>query len=82
MPGQALNDLRNGRINGVLTIPAGFSERMVDKNDPRIALIEDNTDGFVSSAMIGSLTGLVAAYNEPALKARRGPQARLDIVEV
>src|SRR5215831_17410936 len=39
--GQALNDLRNGRINGVLTIPAGFSQRVVDRNDPRVALIED-----------------------------------------
>jgi ABC-2 type transport system permease protein len=80
--GQALNDLRNGRINGVLTIPAGFSERVLDKNGPRIALIEDNTDGFVSSAMIGSVNGLVAAYNEPAFKARIATQPRLDIVEV
>jgi len=80
--GQALNDLRNGRVNGVLTIPAGFSERVFDKNEPRIALIEDNTDGFVSSAMIGSVTGLVAAYNEPTLKARRGTLPQLDIVEV
>src|SRR5437762_7951046 len=80
--GQALNDLRNGRINGVLTIPAGFSERVLDRNEPRIALIEDNTDGFVSSAMIGSVNGLVAAYNEPALKSRLAAQPRLDIVEV
>src|SRR6185295_10814506 len=55
--GEALRDLRNGRINGVLTIPAGFSQRVVAKNDPRIALIEDNTDGFVSAAMIGSVSG-------------------------
>jgi ABC-2 type transport system permease protein len=80
--GKALNDLRNGRINGVLTIPAGFSERVFDKNEPRIALIEDNTDGFVASAMIGSVSGLVAAYNEPSLKARRGTVPTLDIVEV
>src|SRR5499427_8895590 len=80
--GQALNDLRNGRVNGVLTIPNGFSERVVDRNDPRIALIEDNTDGFNSSAMIASVNGLVAAYNEPAVKARRGVQPQLDIVEV
>src|SRR5436189_5369499 len=32
--GQALSDLRNGRVNGVLTIPAGFSERILDKHDP------------------------------------------------
>src|SRR5215468_2391446 len=80
--GQALNDLRNGRINGVLTIPAGFSQRVLDRNEPSVALIEDNTDGFVSSAMIGSMTGLVAAYNEPVLKSRLAGQPRLDIVEV
>jgi ABC-2 type transport system permease protein len=79
---QALNDLRNGLVNGVLTIPAGFSERVFDKNEPRLALIADNTDSVVSSAMQGSMTGLVAAYNEPVLKSRRGVQARLDFVEV
>jgi len=80
--GQALNDLRNGVINGVLTIPAGFSERVLDRNEPQLALIQDNTDGFVSSAMISSVTGLVAAYNEPALESRVAATPRLDIVEV
>src|SRR5206468_2498106 len=80
--GQALTDLRNGRINGVLTIPAGFSQRVVDKNQPQVALIEDNTDGFVSSAMIGSLTGLISAYNEPGLNARLASRPHLEIVEV
>jgi len=80
--GQALNDLRNGRVNGVLTIPTGFSERVIDKNEPRIALIEDNTDSFNSSAMAASMSGLISAYNEPALKARRAAQPRLEIVEV
>ena len=82
--GQALTDLRNGRINGVLTIPPEFSQRMVEKNDPRLALIEDNTDGFVASAMVGSMTGLVAAYNtRPAVSvARLEGQPRLDVVEV
>src|SRR2546425_1295337 len=28
-PGQALNDLRNGRVNGVLTIPPEFSRRVL-----------------------------------------------------
>src|SRR5215472_4124443 len=80
--GQALNDLRNGRVNGVLTIPNGFSERVVDRNEPRIALIQDNTDSFNSSAMIASVNGLVAAYNEPALRSRLDTQPRLEIVEV
>src|SRR5262245_42017734 len=66
--GTALNDLRNGRVNGVLTIPPGFSERVLEKNEPRVALIEDNTDNFSSGAMIQSINGLVSAYNEPMLK--------------
>src|SRR6266478_6845395 len=80
--GEALTDLRNGRINGVLTIPAGFSQRMIDKNEPSVALIEDNTDGFRASAMVGSVTGLMAAYNHPALLNHLAGEPRLDVVEV
>jgi ABC-2 type transport system permease protein len=80
-PGQALTDLRNGRINGVLTIPPEFSRRVLERNQPRIALIEDNTDNFVSVALAGTLNAIIGAYNQPA--ARRVPdRATLDVVEV
>ncbi|PYR68066.1 MAG: ABC transporter permease, partial [Acidobacteria bacterium] len=46
--GQAVTDLRNGRVNGVLTIPPEFSRRVLAKNEPRVALIEDNTDNVVA----------------------------------
>src|SRR5712691_2045873 len=46
--GQALTDLRDGRVNGVLTIPPEFSRKTLEKAEPRVALIEDNTDNFVS----------------------------------
>src|SRR5205807_1569605 len=62
-PGRALADLRNGRVNGVLTIPPEFSRRVLAHNQPRVALIEDNTDNVVSAALAGTLTGMVAAYN-------------------
>ena len=81
--GQALADLRNGRLNGVLTIPPDFSRRMLAKESPRVALIEDNTDTFVSSSLAATLNGLVGAYNEPAATgARLATQATLDVVEV
>jgi len=80
--GEALTDLRNGRINGVLTIPAGFSQRLIDRNEPSVALIEDNTDGFRASAMVGSVTGLMAAYNQPALLKHLAAEPRLDVVEI
>jgi ABC-2 type transport system permease protein len=81
--GVALNDLRNGVINGVLTIPAGFSRRAASDNEPRLALIQDNTDSFVANALTGSLRGLVDAYNQPLLPASRIPsEVTLDVVEV
>jgi ABC-2 type transport system permease protein len=81
-PGRALDDLRNGRVNGVLTIPPEFSRRVLEKNQPRVALIEDNTDNFVSSALAGTLGGMMSAYNLPAHAARVPGQATLDVVEV
>ena len=63
---QAIDDLRNGRVNGVLTIPNGFSRRVLAKADPRVALIEDNTDNFVAVALAATMNGLVSAYGEPA----------------
>src|SRR3954465_14302637 len=50
-PGAALQDLRNGRVNGVLTIPPDFSRRSLTDNAPRVALIADNTDNFVSARL-------------------------------
>ena len=80
--GQALTDLRNGRINGVLTIPPEFSRRVLAKNQPRVALIEDNTDNFVSATLVGSVGGMVSAFNVPANTPRVPGQATLDVVEI
>ncbi len=78
----AIDDLRNGRINGVLTIPNGFSRRVLAKADPRVALIEDNTDNFVSATLAATMGGMVSAYGQPADPPRVGAQPRLDVVEV
>src|SRR5689334_11446230 len=57
--GRALADLRDGRVNGVLTVPPDFSRRMLARNEPRVALIADNTDNFVSSALAATLGQVV-----------------------
>src|SRR4051794_22913027 len=80
--GHAIGDLRNGRVNGVLTIPPDFSRRVLAKDEPRLALIEDNTDSFVSVALAGTLGGMIQAYTEPARAPRLGVSPRLDVVEV
>jgi ABC-2 type transport system permease protein len=81
--GTALDALRNGRINGVLTIPPGFSRRVLAKDDPHVALIEDNTDTFVSNTLEGSLSGMLSAYNQPVVDPDRvSASTALDVVEV
>jgi ABC-2 type transport system permease protein len=80
--GAAISDLRNGHVNGVLTIPPEFSRRVFAKNQPRVALIEDNTDNVVSSALAATLSGMVLTYNAPVLPPRIAGAAGLDVVEV
>jgi ABC-2 type transport system permease protein len=80
--GQALTDLRNGRVNGVLTIPPEFSRRVLSANQPRVALISDNTDNFASAALGGSISALLGAYNAGPTAVRVPGGATLDVVEV
>jgi ABC-type multidrug transport system permease subunit len=81
-PGDALADLRNGRINGVLTIPPEFSRRVLERNQPRVALVEDNTDNFVAGTLAATVNSMMEAYNQPATGVRVPGQAVLDVVEV
>ena len=81
-PGRALTALRNGRLNGVLTIPPGFSRRILSGNAPRVALIEDNTDNFVSATLAGTMSGLLGAYNSAPNGHRIVAQPTLELVEV
>jgi ABC-type multidrug transport system permease subunit len=80
--GVAISDLRNGRVNGVLTIPPDFSRRVLARNQPRVALIEDNTDNFVSSALAATLGSMLVTYNQPAMTPRISTATGLDVVEV
>jgi len=81
-PGQALADLRNGVVNGVLTIPPDFSRRLLTNNEPRVALISDNTDTFVSTSLAATIGSVVAALNAPATPVRVDGAASLEVVEV
>jgi ABC-2 type transport system permease protein len=81
--GLALSGLRNGHVNGVLTIPPDFSRRVLSKNAPRVALIEDNTDTFVSVTLSSTLSSVLAAYSPGVrITPRIAREATLDVVEV
>lgn len=81
-PGQAEHDLRDGTISGVLEIPPQFSRKILAGANPRIALIEDNTDQFAASALEGILHALLPAYNAAPVSPRMSATATLDVVEV
>jgi ABC-2 type transport system permease protein len=56
---------------------------VLGRNQPKVALIADNTDNFVSGTLAATVGQLVSAFNQPGPSSMRIPsQATLDIVEV
>jgi ABC-2 type transport system permease protein len=80
--GEALRDLREGRIGGLVTIPPDFSRQLLAGASPRIALIEDNTDQFSAASLEGALTQVLASYNQKAPAPRLTANVTLSVVEV
>jgi ABC-2 type transport system permease protein len=81
--GRALADLRNGLVNGVLTIPPDFSRRVVGHQQPNVALIADNTDSFVSATLSATVSQMMAAFAGPSpASGRLNGQATLEVVEL
>jgi ABC-2 type transport system permease protein len=80
--GVAIQDLREGRINAVLNVPPEFSRKRLEGLNPRVALIEDNTDQFSAAALEGTFSQLLAAYNQGPVAPRTSGAATLAVVEI
>ena len=81
-PTTAMNDVRNGKIQGAVIIPPQFSRRVYEKDQPRIALVVDNSDNFMSSALESELSGITEALNQPTVTPRMMQDTVLQIVEL
>src|SRR6185369_14016092 len=79
---QAMEDVRNGKIQGAVIIPPQYSRRVYEVNHPRIALVVDNSDNFMSSTLEERLTALTNALNEPNVEPRILQKTALDVVEL
>jgi ABC-2 type transport system permease protein len=79
---RAREDVRDGKIQGAVIIPAQYSKMVYEKNHPRIALIVDNSDNFMSSSLQEKLTGVTDALNQPDVSPRLLQQTALDVVEL
>jgi len=79
---QAMEDVRNGKIQGAVVIPQQYSRRVYEQSQPRIALIVDNSDNFMSSTLEDELTQITNALNNPTVEPRMLQQTVLQIVEL
>jgi ABC-type multidrug transport system permease subunit len=64
---EAVSDLRTGFVRAVIYIPPDYSRRVQQRNRPRIAFIEDNTDNFMSNELHTRMQELVADVNGPQM---------------
>jgi ABC-2 type transport system permease protein len=79
---QAREDVRNGKIQGAVIIPAQYSKMVYERNHPRIALIVDNSDNFMSSTFEEKMTEVTNALNQPDASPRLLQQTALETVEL
>ena len=80
--GQAVQDLRERRVAAVLIIPENYSRDLLARRRPRLALVTDNSDNFVSSTVAATMRQLVGAIDEPAVHPRMAGRVSLDQVDL
>lgn len=79
---QATHDLQTGLVRGLVVIPHDFSRRFYQKDRPRIAFTEDNTDQFISSALLERVQQMVNQLNAPDVTPRLEGSVQLNTVEI
>src|SRR5260370_5110389 len=66
-----VGDVRKGDLNAGLVIPPQFSRDVYAQARPKIGLVLDNTDNFLTSTFEGTLTDIVVDLSKPDAKPRR-----------
>ena len=79
---EAVQDVRDGKIQGAIVIPPEYSRKVLGQTRPQIGLVVDNTDAFVSAAYEEKLQELVQALNAPEVPQRLVQQIALGVVEL
>jgi len=79
---KAREDVRTGKIDGAVIIPAQYSRRALAADAPAIGLVVDNTDQVMSSSLEAEMQSLVDALNAPAIQPKVVQSIALKIVEL
>jgi len=78
----AITDLRAGFVRGVVHIPVDYSRRVLQRDRPRFAFVEDNTDNFMTSALLERMQQVTEDLNAPAVTSRLPGAVKLEVVEI
>ncbi|HEY3933000.1 MAG TPA: ABC transporter permease [Gemmatimonadales bacterium] len=78
----AVEDVRRGKVQGAVVIPAHFSRDVYSGKQPEVGILLDNTDNFVASTLRALAEGAVgqAVRDRPA--PRLAPAVTLEPVEL
>jgi ABC-2 type transport system permease protein len=79
---RAQQDVRTGKLDGAVIIPPQFSSKFYEQNHPRLGLIVDNSDQFMSTSLEQKMQELTDALNSPAVPSRIPKDIALEIVEL
>ena len=79
---KAREDVRTGKIDGAVIIPAQYSRRVLAGDSPSVGLVVDNTDQTMSGSLEAEMQSLVDALNKPAIQPLVVQQITLKIVEL
>lgn len=78
----AVQDVRKGKLAGVVIIPHQFSRRVLAGDAPQIGLVVDNSDQFLSNSVEAEMQSVVDALNSPQIAPRVPQKIALETVEL
>ncbi|HEX8710759.1 MAG TPA: ABC transporter permease [Terracidiphilus sp.] len=71
-----------GKLDAAVIIPAQYSQRVLSQNAPKIGVVVDNSDQFMSSSIESEMQSLVDALNAPLIPKTINTNVALSVVEL
>jgi ABC-2 type transport system permease protein len=79
---KAREDVRTGKLDGAVIIPAQYSRRVLAGDSPTIGLVVDNSDQTMSSSLEAQLQSVIDSLNAPAIQQKVVQKITLRSVEL
>ena len=74
--------VQTGKLDAAVIIPAQYSQRVLSQDAPKLGLVVDNSDQFMSSTLESEMQSLVNALNAPLIPNPINKNVALDVVEL